>query len=156
MLSFDAAVPEDESFFFELYASTRDEELASWGWGFSEKESFLNMQFEFQRRMFDTQYPDAVTRIVCADRCRVGRVVVADRPDAIYVIDLSLLPQYQNQRIGTTYLQILQSEARVCEKPIRLNVQSANRALRLYQRLGFQVIQEQGVYYRMEWSPLSL
>ncbi|MCR8631205.1 GNAT family N-acetyltransferase [Paenibacillus radicis (ex Xue et al. 2023)] len=153
MLSFVAVVPEDESFLFELYASTRYEELTGWGWDASEKESFLQMQFEFQRRMFHTQHPDAVISIVCADRCRVGRVVVADRADAIYVIDLSLFPQYQNQSIGTTYLLMLQSEARACGKPIRLNVQAANRALRLYLRLGFRIIEEQGVYHTMEWSP---
>jgi ribosomal protein S18 acetylase RimI-like enzyme len=37
--------------------------------------------------------------------------------------------------------------------PVRLYVEQFNPALRLYQRLGFLPIGEQGIYIHMEWTP---
>ena len=39
------ARPDVESFLYELYASTRSEEMAGWGWDTAQQEFFLNMQF---------------------------------------------------------------------------------------------------------------
>ena len=53
--------------------------------------------------------------------------------------------------IGTTLLHGLQSEAAAAGKPLRLHVERFNPALRLYERLGFQQIEDRGVYLFMEW-----
>ena len=34
------ARPDDESFLYELYASTRSEEMADWGWDTAQQEFF--------------------------------------------------------------------------------------------------------------------
>ena len=39
------ATPEDESFLFEVYASTRIEELEGTGWNDEQKLAFIRMQF---------------------------------------------------------------------------------------------------------------
>ncbi len=36
--------------------------------------------------------------------------------------------------------------------PVRIHVQQSNPAFHLYQRLGFQKIDENGVYFLMEWT----
>ena len=38
-------------------------------------------------------------------------------------------------------------------KPVRLHVEPSNPARRLYERLGFTRIADQGLYWLMEWSP---
>jgi hypothetical protein len=38
MITLSKELPEDEGFLVRLYASTREEELTSWGWGSAEKE----------------------------------------------------------------------------------------------------------------------
>ena len=38
-------------------------------------------------------------------------------------------------------------------KPVRIHVERNNPALRLYHRLGFSSVEDQGVYYLMEWRP---
>jgi ribosomal protein S18 acetylase RimI-like enzyme len=37
--------------------------------------------------------------------------------------------------------------------PVRLHVERNNPALRLYQRLGFREVEDQGVYLALEWTP---
>jgi ribosomal protein S18 acetylase RimI-like enzyme len=48
------------------------------------------------------------------------------------------------------------AEASQVGKPMRLHVEFFNRALRLYERLGFSKIGEIGVYYEMEWRPAQV
>ncbi len=39
--------------------------------------------------------------------------------------------------------------------PVRLHVETFNRALRLYERLGFRPIAESSIYLEMEWNAPS-
>lgn len=48
--------------------------------------------------------------------------------------------------------QIL-AEGAEAGKLVRIHVEENNPALRLYRRLGFKKIEEQGVYYLIEWAP---
>jgi ribosomal protein S18 acetylase RimI-like enzyme len=64
----------------------------------------------------------------------------------------TLLPEYCNRGIGSTLLRQLQSEAAAAGKPLRIHVERFNPALRLYERLGFRVIDDRGVYLFMEWQ----
>ncbi|WP_157276834.1 hypothetical protein [Paenibacillus sp. Soil766] len=50
MYKLQSARPEDESFLYEVYASTRVEELALTGWLEHEVDKFLRMQYEIQQR----------------------------------------------------------------------------------------------------------
>ena len=43
---------EDEPFLFELYASTRGDEMALVGWDKPQQEAFLRMQFKAQRSSY--------------------------------------------------------------------------------------------------------
>lgn len=72
---------------------------------------------------------------------------------AIHLADIALLPQYRNQGIGRFLIQKLLAEATQALKPVRLQVRQSNRALRLYQRLGFSKVSEQGIHFLMEWLP---
>ena len=46
-------------------------------------------------------------------------------------------------------------EATVAGKRVVIYVERFNRALRLYERLGFRAVGDHGVYLRMEWEPAS-
>ena len=54
--------------------------------------------------------------------------------------------------VGHPELKGLLEEAAEAGKPVRIHVET-NPAMRLYQRLGFVGIEDQGVYFLMEWSP---
>jgi ribosomal protein S18 acetylase RimI-like enzyme len=54
--------------------------------------------------------------------------------------------------IGTKLLRELQDEAHTAGKVLTIHVEKFNPALRLYQRLGFQQIEDKGVYLLLEWK----
>jgi ribosomal protein S18 acetylase RimI-like enzyme len=45
------------------------------------------------------------------------------------------------------------AEAELAGKPVRIHVEQFNPAQRLYRRLGFRPVEDQGVYSLMEWVP---
>jgi ribosomal protein S18 acetylase RimI-like enzyme len=49
-------------------------------------------------------------------------------------------------------LRELQEEARASGKSLTIHVERFNRALGLYQRLGFREVEDKGVYLLMRWS----
>ncbi len=83
------ATPEDEQFLFDVYASTRQEELEGLGWDDNQKRDFIKMQFLARER----SYPRVDDRIIVLNGRPIGRMLV-DRVDAeILLRDIALLTQ---------------------------------------------------------------
>lgn len=144
--------PEDEPFLAALYASTRAQELALTNWSDDEKAMFCRMQFNAQTADYQRNYSDASFQIIERDGVAAGRLLVRRLDDAIYVIDIALLPEHRGAGIGTKLLKDLQEEARAAGKKLSIHVEQFNPARRLYERLGFQQVEEKGVYLLMRWS----
>src|SRR5262249_25707524 len=109
------------------------------------------MQFAARERAYDSQYPRADRGILLEGDRPIGRIV-ADRGEAaITLVDIALLAERRNAGIGTALVQGLQAEAAAMGKPVRLQVLKSSRAARLYERLGFAVVGDSGVYLAMEW-----
>ncbi len=152
-ITFRPIQPEDEAFLYELYASTREREMAQVDWSTDQKEAFLRMQFRAQHEFYQEQFPDARFDILEMVGRPVGRLYVHHRKDEIRLIDIALLPGHRGAGLGTRLMKELLDEAGEAGKPLRIHVEQFNPALRLYQRLGFSKIEEQGVHWLMEWSP---
>lgn len=142
--------PEDEAFLFELYASTRVEELEAWGWPPEMRASFLSIQFKASQGLHYS-FPNAEFQIVLLNGVKAGRLVVNRTPEALHVLDMALLPTYRNTGVGTALLQRVFGEAVATSKPVRLHVLKGNRAVRFYQRLGFIQSGETEMHSEMEW-----
>jgi ribosomal protein S18 acetylase RimI-like enzyme len=143
--------PEDDSFLAGLYASTRAEELVVTGWSDDEKALFCRRQFDAQTAHYSANYPRASFQVIERDGEPVGRIYVARWEKEIRIVDITLLPQSRGAGIGTKLLRELQDEARSAGKSLTIHVERFNPALRLYERLGFQQIEDKGVYLLMEW-----
>ena len=152
-ITFRPIRPEDEAFLYQVYASTREDELAQVPWDEGEKETFLSMQFKAQHQYYQEQFLNAEFQIILLDDRPIGRLYVDRRPDEIRLIDIALLPGERNGGIGTLLLKELLVEAAWVGKPVRIHVERFNPALRLYEQLGFSRIDDQGVYHLMECSP---
>ena len=144
---------DDEPFLFALYASTRAEELAIVPWDDAQKDAFLRMQFEAQRRHYATYYPAAAHDVVIVDGEPAGRLYVDRREDEIRIVDIALLPAYRGRGIGSALLTPILEEADAGGKTVSIHVEHNNRARRLYERLGFVEVAEQGVYALLERKP---
>lgn len=147
------ATDDDQSFLYEVYASTRLEELAPLQWDEAQVAEFLATQFTAQHRHYHAHYTGAEFQVILVDGQRAGRLYVARWEDEIRVIDLALLPAYRNAGVGTYLLEGLLSEARNEGKPVRIHVEMQNPARRLYERLGFTHVADHGLYMLMEWTP---
>ncbi|MFZ3264614.1 MAG: GNAT family N-acetyltransferase [Terriglobales bacterium] len=146
---------EDEAFLFDVYASTRSEEMALVGWDKPQQESFLRMQFKAQQSSYAMQFPNADYRIIVHDGQLAGRLIV-DRSGAdILLIDIALLPPFRNAGIGAVLMKQVMDEAARARKPLKLHVEKFNPARRLYDRLGFSTIGDNGIYLEMMWNPES-
>lgn len=149
-----SAVPaEDDEFLFNLYASTRQKELAAWGWAEEARHQFLRMQFQCQRQSYQRQYPDLENRIIFADDARAGRILTAKTNTEMVLVDIALLPEFHSQGIGTALLADLQQEAKAVGMPLRLSVLIGNSAKRLYERMGFKIVETNEMYAIMRWQP---
>jgi ribosomal protein S18 acetylase RimI-like enzyme len=151
MFSMRPVRPEDEGFLLKLYRSTRQDEIATWGWDEVQQDAFLRMQFAAQRRWYEAAYPQAEHQLILQEGEAVGRILVLRETAAIQLIDIALLPQYRNRGVGTALLGELIEESSKSGIPLRLHVQRSNQqAIRLYRRLGFSAIEQDEVYCRME------
>ena len=142
----------DEQFLFIVYASTRMDELAQVPWNEAQREAFLNMQFAAQQMHYQKHYPDASHEIILLDEQAVGRVLIYRASENIQILDLTILPEYRNAGIGTPIIKDLQAEAAQAGKPLTIYVESFNRSLILFERLGFSKIGDEGVYFLLEWK----
>jgi GNAT superfamily N-acetyltransferase len=144
----------DEGFLLKVYASTREAELAQFAWAEGQKELFLSWQFGLQRQEYETRFPDARYNTIVVDAQPAGRIWVGSDDKQIRLLDIALLPEFQNRGVGTLLLRGLMQEATCAGKPLRHMVFVLNNeAHRFYERLGFAIIEDLGAYKHMEWRP---
>ncbi len=91
-------------------------------------------------------------KIVRNDNKDIGMFKVKCYSDRWEIIQIQLLPDYQHMGIGTKLIQNLQAEASQQDVAIFLSVLKVNPAKQLYERLGFEVVQEKEKSYTMRYS----
>jgi ribosomal protein S18 acetylase RimI-like enzyme len=143
----------DRELLFEIYASTRTEELAPLPWDDATKRAFLMQQFDAQDTYYKQHRPDASYDVIVLDGRPAGRLYVDRGADEILVMDIALLPEFRNRGIGSELLRNLIDEADATGRTLAIHVEVNNPARSLYDRLGFRPVGEHGVYVLMERPP---
>lgn len=144
---------EDQEFLFRLYASTRQHEIAGFGWPEAQQQAFLRMQFTAQQLWYESAYGEAEHQIIERDGMAIGRLLALRRAGAVLLVDIALLPDHRGQGIGAELIGQLAQQCHQEKVPLRLQVMKGNPALRLYQRLGFSKTGEDQMYIQMEKQP---
>jgi len=147
-------VAADEPLLLEIFASTRAEEMAMVPWTREQQEAFVRMQFAAQQEHYGKLEPDANHDIILLNGRPVGRLYVARTEAKIEIMDITVLPQERNAGIGSGLIKALMDEA-TRSTPLRIYVESYNPSLRLFERLGFRPVGDEGVHLLMEWVPNS-
>jgi GNAT superfamily N-acetyltransferase len=143
---------EDDAFLVDVYYSTRATELAQAQWKPGQREAFVKTQFDAQRREYDVRFPDAEYNLILVDDQPAGRIWIGRSEKQIRLLDIALLPEFQNRGVGTLLLNRLIHESVISGKPLRHMVFVLNdNADRFYERLGFVEIEDHGAYKHMEW-----
>lgn len=153
ILNWRAVTADDDAFLLSVYASTRADELAQVPWSQEQREAFLKWQFELQQRDYTERFPGAEYNIILIDNQPAGRIWIGRDEEEIRLLDIALLPEFQNRGAGTLLVRQLIDEAKSTGKRLRHMVFVLNNnAQRFYERLGFGVIDDLGGYKHMEWK----
>ncbi len=130
----------DKRFLYVLHCATMREAIErTWGWDEA-----------WQRYDFEKRFQQYLVSIIEADGRDAGCLWVESSPGLIYIADFQILPDLQGRGIGTSVLQGLLAQAATRQVPVELSVLQMNpRARRLYERLGFRVMEASGPFIRM-------
>ncbi len=150
---FRAEISADTDFLLKLYISTRELELKQLDWSHAEKISFLTQQFKAQYASYRQVYPDAEFDLIEYQAESIGRLYLLKSEAECRLIDIALLPEYRNRKLGQHLIQNIQHLAAKTSSPVTLHVDHANPAFSLYKRLGFEIVEDKGVHLFMRWHP---
>jgi ribosomal protein S18 acetylase RimI-like enzyme len=153
MLTHRRVTAADEGFLRHLDASTHADEMAALPLSDAQKAAFLDMQFRARQAGYRTQCPEAEDWLLLEDERPVGRLCVDRRTVEIHIVDIALLPECRGRGLGTALLSELHSGAAEAGLPLRLHVAAASPARRLYERLGFVAVRQEGLHLLMESVP---
>ena len=145
----------DEPFIRELFIGLRAPEFHAAGLPPQILDALLGQQFQAQRSHYAIAYPEREDLIVLSGDKVIGNLVIADLPDELRLVDITLAPSYRGRGIGTSIVADLQVQASGDGKPVVLHVEMHNPARHLYQRLGFVDEELVGIYWRMRYSTMA-
>jgi len=129
------AKAEDKDFLFDLRKQTMVEHLEKSGLFLSDEEHRTRVDKSFENSF-----------VVLYQEHQAGLVKYEENKAMLEVLQIQILPEYQNKGIGKQVLQYLFKK----EKTIQLKVLKDNPAKNLYRRLGFITVGEDEHEYHME------
>jgi GNAT superfamily N-acetyltransferase len=156
MIILRPATDADYAFMRDLYASTRAEEMTRFPFDDAQKRVFLDQQFAAQFEHYRIHYPTCERNIIEKDGVSIGRLWVDEWRDQIRIVDIALVPEERGTGVGSRLLHDVLARGSASGKPVTIHVEAFNPALRLYQRLGFEHVDTNGVYYLMRWTPTQV
>lgn len=140
--SLRAAEREDQDFLFALHRDAmRGYVDETWGWDEAWQHAHFAATFAPARQ--------AVIVRGAAGRRDVGRISLTRHWRKIFLRDIELLGPERNHGVGTAILNAVLALARDSDRYVELRVLRCNPAQRLYARLGFRVIEDDGARLRM-------
>jgi ribosomal protein S18 acetylase RimI-like enzyme len=145
----------DRPFLLELYASTREAEMAMVPWPEPQKRAFVGVQFAAQLRGYAESHPGAVHRIILAAGEPAGRIYLDRGEREIHILDITVAPAFRNSGIGSAVLREVLAEADRTGKTAGIFVEDFNPSRRLFERLGFSVAERDGFLLRLQYRPVA-
>lgn len=145
-------VPSDKPLLFEIYASSRTEELQFVPWTDEQKHAFLQSQFQAQHDYYLSEYPDGSFNLIKINDASAGRLYTTESGGEIRIIDITLLPEFRNQGIGTRLISDILEDGTTKHKPVTICLETYNRSQNLFSRLGFTCVSNDGIYGLWEKS----
>lgn len=142
----------DIGFLRQLYGQLRADELAQAPWPAEQKAAFLDSQFALQHKHYLTHFSAADFLLLEVAGQSAGRFYLMRQAPEFLIVDISLLPQWRNSGVGSALIRHAQELAKNEGASLNLHVDQRNHAARrLYQRLGFEVMDEEDAYAAMRW-----
>lgn len=135
------ASEDDKEFAYQAKrAAFREYVELVWGWN-----------EDRQRKLHDQRFAAQDFCVISLDGTDVGIMSVDLKPESVFVNQLYILPEYQEQGIGGKCMSIVVEEGNKLDLPVRLRVLKVNlRAVAFYERLGFTITEHTDTHYLMQ------
>src|SRR5690606_29219440 len=119
----------------------------------AQKAAFLASQFSCQHTYYQAHYPAARFDVIEREGQAIGRLYLAalddTERDELRIIDVALLPAERGRGVGTRLLRAIIARAESEGRAVSIHVERDSPALALYERLGFRLRDDRGVYLFM-------
>lgn len=157
-LGYRLATADDFAFLAAAYADSRAEELAPIPWTDAQKASFLQAQAKLQHEHYLAHYPGAEFWIVTHAGEPVGRVYVHASATEVRLMDVIILRPWRRRGWCRAILSELLdvAETHLPAQTVTLHVEHQNPIRALYAALGFEQVEDRGVYAFLRRAPVAL
>ncbi len=115
---------------------------ATWGWDEA-----------FQQRRFAQSFKPADIQVIIVDKQDIGWLAIHFSKSKIELNGIYLLPDFQRLGFGSSIIKGLIHEGKFSSRPVNLQVLKINPARALYERLGFEVTDENQTHFIMRIQP---
>lgn len=145
--------PEHEIFLRDLFVLTKAQNFSVAGTVLPGFSDLVALQYEARNQDYRRRFPDAEWSTIVVDGALAGTLIVDEADSEWHVVDVALHPDFRGRGVGTELMGQVVARAAAAGKPIRLTVGLGNPARRLYERLGFVEIDNNGMDAVMRWEP---
>ncbi len=143
----------DDEFLFRLFGEIKIAELNLYTWPELIKNQLVSMQYNAYEQMIKNEYPNADDLVIVYNSEKAGRLQLYNNDASMRIINISLLPAFHSNGIGTKIIKDILAEADLKNKPVYLEVDKVNPAFNLYCKLGFVIYVQDEIKYSMRYIP---
>ncbi|WP_109098839.1 N-acetyltransferase [Aquimarina sp. AU58] len=129
----------DKDFLFKLRKATMVEHLEEMGIFLSDEEHLSRIDFQY-----DNAY------VILKSNQRAGVLKYIETEHAIEILQIQVLPEYQGHGIGKYVIKDIIETAKASNKDMVLKVLKENPARYLYERMGFDTVDEDKYEFHMQ------
>ena len=138
--TFRQATMDDYEFLYSLHVlALRPYVEKLWGW-----------EETWQREYFERKFDPKTRKIIQIENKDAGVLVVQHCKGQVYIALIEILPEFHGRGVGTAIINDLCLQAHQCNQVVTLHVLRSNvPARRLYERMGFEVAEEEEYRIKM-------
>lgn len=142
----------DHPFLYKHFGAVKMQHLMHAGLPEAQLQPLIEMQYRAQQASYLEQWPAAAQELILVSEKPAGQIRVArDKTAGFHLVDISLQPEFRRQGIASTLIQQLLQEAAANRTSVCLSVARENLpAIALYEKFGFQVIDGDELFLRMQ------
>lgn len=149
-----AATPGDAPLLRRLFTDSRAADFALLPGTDASVSAIIDLQFRAQSAMLSERFPDAEHEVICDGLVAVGRLVTSADSTGIRLAEITVGVEHQGRGIGSAALRIMLDRADALGLMVELSAWELNeRAIRLYERLGFNADGSAGGYLSLRRTP---
>jgi ribosomal protein S18 acetylase RimI-like enzyme len=111
---------------------------------------YVEQNYPWDCDLFKSKFVADDYTVILQQREIIGFFKTVPEDSCLYLGEIQIKRDYQNKGIGTKVLQSIIQQAKVKYQRIWLRVLKGNPAIKLYQRLNFEVFTETKTHYKMQ------